>query len=85
MEYEVTIAGRVYVRVEFGGSASARDTVRDHVANDWLLQVSEGLKMGRGHFLVKGMSAEVLEVKAFPLSGAVVKKEKEPLIEEEIF
>lgn len=85
MTFEVEIVGRVYVSVEFGGADSARDLVRDRVANDWLLQVAEGSAMGKGKYLVRGLSAAVGEVKPFRENRRVIADGTTQGIEEELF
>lgn len=63
MLLEVAITAHVYVSVENGADESARRLVRDHVCNGWLLQNVSGAARDGGHYTIKGLSGEVIEVK----------------------
>jgi hypothetical protein len=55
----VEVTASVLVDVEFGGTEEAKRITRDHVANDWILQNRDGVRLKGGHFFVKGLSAAV--------------------------
>lgn len=77
MDLEIEVNAVVRVSVEFGAEDAARRLARDHVANDWLLHVVDGVAKDAGHFVVKGMSAEVGAVRRFGGNPNVVMEDEE--------
>jgi len=77
MIYEVEVIARVYVSVEEGADDAAHRIVRDHVANGWLIGFEDGVARDAGHYIVKGLSAKVGEIRPFSGNKCVIKTEEE--------
>ncbi len=65
MRYRVTAKIDVLVEVEQGGETAARNLVRYHVLNDWLLGCCDGITREAGEFVVKGLSGAIDEIAPF--------------------
>jgi hypothetical protein len=68
MRFLVRVEADVLVDVQTGGALGALQIARVHVANDWLLREREGAMKDVGHYMVKGLSAEVKD--AVPYVGS---------------
>jgi hypothetical protein len=79
--YEVTLAMTAYVSVDGGTEDAIRELVRDKVAAGPCLFVAEGkaegARPGVGHYLVKGLSVDVVEIAPFVPNRRVIAKEDE--------
>jgi hypothetical protein len=75
--YEVTLALTAYVRVDQGDEDAVGKLARDKIAAGPCLCVIEGAYSRTGHYVVKGMSAAVTEVRPFVGNRRVLVKEGE--------
>ncbi|MGO8695965.1 MAG: hypothetical protein ACLQMF_20065 [Rectinemataceae bacterium] len=85
MTYELELSYRVLIDTEAGGEEAARRIARDHVANDRCTFVRDGTAKDAGHFVVKGMSAEIRSCRPFvgnrSVTGSVERAETEEMQE----
>ncbi len=77
MQYEVELKLTCYVDLDTGDAEAARKVARYKVANGPCLFVAEGVDRNVGHYLVKGMSAEVVSAKPFIGNRRVTKAKEE--------
>jgi hypothetical protein len=65
MRYRVTATVEILVDVEKGGEKAAEGLAKRHVLNGWLLKEIEGVAADAMHYVVKGLSGKIENVKPF--------------------
>jgi hypothetical protein len=65
MRYRVIATIEILVDVERDGEKAAKRLVKRHVLNDWILKEIEGVTAEAMHYVIKGLSGKIENVKPF--------------------